>query len=462
MLEKISCTEQEEEIFELIRRHARRLNNVTPRVAGGWVRDKVMGNPSFDMDIALDNISGYEFAIGLQDSITVQKLTNVHVIKNNPEKSKHLETAVIRINGLFVDFVGLRSETYSNTRIPDVKPGTPREDALRRDLTINSLFYNIFTKEIEDYTRRGLRDINGMILMTPLDPKITLFDDPLRLVRVFRFHSKLGFSIDNRIYEALKDTKIREALVEKVSNERIYAEIFKIIHYPRGQYGLLEIIKRDYVDPIFKPPTRKKTSYEEGVTFCETVEKISNIWGRAYKREILNLYTVLCFFSRSTVSSPKGPLFTNASMMKTSLPAPRAFVKTIWKIEQSLVLLDGLNLKELELKELIRTVRRMGSTWYETLIIYSAIEHMKGRNEKHQDALKLIYEILQRGIADCGLAKPIINTGDLVNVLEISRTDLQFYIEESVVYQVFSGITEPDRIIEYLKRFKETLAKKTE
>ena len=68
------------------------------------------------------------------------------VIKANSDKSKHLETAVIKKKGEFVDLVNLRSEEYAqDSRVPIIKIGTPLEDALRRDLTINSMFYNINT-----------------------------------------------------------------------------------------------------------------------------------------------------------------------------------------------------------------------------------------------------------------------------------------------------------------------------
>jgi tRNA nucleotidyltransferase (CCA-adding enzyme) len=76
------------------------------------------------------------------------------VIKANCEKSKHLETATIRVHGIFIDLVNLRSEKYSdNSRVPTIEIGTPEEDAFRRDLTINSMFYNINKGEIEDLTK---------------------------------------------------------------------------------------------------------------------------------------------------------------------------------------------------------------------------------------------------------------------------------------------------------------------
>lgn len=73
--------------------------------------------------------------------------------------------------------------------------GTPLEDALRRDFTINSLFYNINTKQVEDYTERGLSDIANRVIRTPLEPLITFTDDPLRVLRCFRFRARFNFDI---------------------------------------------------------------------------------------------------------------------------------------------------------------------------------------------------------------------------------------------------------------------------
>lgn len=65
--------------------------------------------------------------------------------------------------------------------------GTAEEDAFRRDLMINSLFYNISTNEVEDFTRRGIADLNSGKIVTPLPPKQTLLDDPLRVLHAVRF-----------------------------------------------------------------------------------------------------------------------------------------------------------------------------------------------------------------------------------------------------------------------------------
>ena len=78
-------------------------------------------------------------------------------IKSNPDQSKHLETATLRVMGFELDFVNLRAEEYTDTRIPVMRIGTALEDAMRRDLTINALFYNLNRRTVEDFTGQGIQ-----------------------------------------------------------------------------------------------------------------------------------------------------------------------------------------------------------------------------------------------------------------------------------------------------------------
>ena len=82
---------------------------------------------------------------------------SVGVIKSNPDQSKHLETATLRVMGFELDFVNLRAEEYTDTRIPVMRIVTALEDAMRRDLTINALFYNLNRRTVEDFTGQGIQ-----------------------------------------------------------------------------------------------------------------------------------------------------------------------------------------------------------------------------------------------------------------------------------------------------------------
>lgn len=208
------------------------------RFAGGWVRDKLLGSTSDDIDVCIDNMTGYNFANlakdfvnSKYDSEAAQKiLGRLAKIERNPEMSKHLETTVMRVFGLHLDFVNLRKEVYNeSSRTPTMTFGTAKEDALRRDSTVNSLFYNLTSSNIEDFTGRGFEDLEHKVIKTPLVPFKTFRDDPLRVLRHIRFASRLGFTIAPEDEQAMSDTSIQEALKLKVSRERIGMEIEKML-----------------------------------------------------------------------------------------------------------------------------------------------------------------------------------------------------------------------------------------
>ena len=99
--------------------------------------------------------------------------------------------------------------------------GTAKEDAFRRDLTINALFYNMNEDKIEDFTGKGIDDLIKGIARTPLNAMITYQDDPLRVLRNIRHGiTKLGFKLDDDIVIAAQNKKIHQMLEHKVSRER--------------------------------------------------------------------------------------------------------------------------------------------------------------------------------------------------------------------------------------------------
>jgi tRNA nucleotidyltransferase/poly(A) polymerase len=221
---EINLTSQENKIFNTLKKVAND-NGVTVRVAGGWVRDKLLGRENKDIDISLDKMTGAQFA-ELVNKELHGNADDVSIIKANPDQSKHLETATMNIEDLPIDMVNLRTESYSdNSRIPEVKMGTAEEDASRRDLTINSLFYNLNTGEIEDHTGHGVEDLKEGVIRTPLEAKQTFTDDPLRALRAIRFAARYGFKIAPETLEGMSDKEVHKALKEKISAERVLKEL---------------------------------------------------------------------------------------------------------------------------------------------------------------------------------------------------------------------------------------------
>lgn len=245
------------------------------RVCGGWVRDKLLHKDNDDIDICLDTCSGQQFTTELKawyDSSGLQSLcSSVGIVKASSEKSKHLETAIIRVTVtgedvppntvVCLDFVQLRCETYAeHSRHPEVGVATPEQDAFRRDFTINAMsvyffrqcvdchfsaprrqrsrysfssfrFYNILDETVEDFTGNGIRDLRLGVLRTPINPVQTLRDDPLRALRAIRFmcvsrffllcysfhflcRGRFNFTLDQSLRDALNDVEVKRKLLE--------------------------------------------------------------------------------------------------------------------------------------------------------------------------------------------------------------------------------------------------------
>ncbi|KAF2473948.1 poly A polymerase C-terminal region-like protein [Lindgomyces ingoldianus] len=256
---------------------------VVLRFTGGWVRDKLLGVDSHDIDVAINKMTGYQFGMKLKDYLEIpgnpakyglelpeeensksggkdksrRVAPGLYKIEANPEKSKHLETVTTKIMGLDIDLVNLRKETYTEeSRNPQMEFGTPEEDAMRRDATVNAMFYNLNTSEIEDFTGRGFEDMDGKIIRTPLEPYQTFKDDPLRVLRLIRFASRLNYKIDPEAEKAMGNPDIKDALRAKISRERVGIETEKMLKGPDPQMALALIDRLDLYNTIFIDPTR--------------------------------------------------------------------------------------------------------------------------------------------------------------------------------------------------------------
>jgi poly(A) polymerase len=115
--------------------------------------------------------------------------------------------------------------------------GTPEEDALRRDFTVNALFYNIADFSVIDYVG-GMQDLERGLIRIIGDPLVRFTEDPVRMVRAVRFAALLGFEIEEKTYRAMLELKDQVALA---SPSRMYEEVLKLFLLGEGEktYQLL-------------------------------------------------------------------------------------------------------------------------------------------------------------------------------------------------------------------------------
>jgi poly(A) polymerase len=217
---------QEEKILDLVKRTIKGTeweNKIY--LVGGAVRDQVMGGVVDDLDFVVEgNItSGVDFAEWLC------KKWNVFKPNSNPVIFPKYGTANMHYNDIKLEFVAPRKEKYTEgSRKPVVSDGVLMDDAMRRDLTINSLMRNISTNQIVDLTGKGMYDIKNGIIRTPSDPEIIFKDDPLRMLRAIRFTVKYGFKMSQ---ETMDGITMHANLINSgaVSQERIGTELSKIL-----------------------------------------------------------------------------------------------------------------------------------------------------------------------------------------------------------------------------------------
>lgn len=199
---------------------------------GGSVRDFLMGNTIKDIDIAVDiKNGGIEFAnFCMKNGLLIR----------DPVIFERYGVASFRFKSFpdeDIECVMTRGEKYSdkNSRNPETVFAGIEEDCIRRDLTINALYYNISTGEIIDMVG-GQNDIeNKVIKTTNENPDIVFDDDALRILRCIKFSVRYGWEIESKTYESMKRYVDR---LDIISKERIKDEFNKILLSDNASMGI--------------------------------------------------------------------------------------------------------------------------------------------------------------------------------------------------------------------------------
>ena len=261
-------------IFSIVSEVAESLG-VRAFVIGGYVRDCFLGRPSKDIDIVVEG-SG----IALAEAVGEKVRSNVSVFKN-------FGTAMLRFQGIEVEFVGARKESYRrDSRKPIVEDGTLEDDQLRRDFTINAMAFSLqkddFGALVDPFG--GIRDLAAGIIRTPLDPDTTYSDDPLRMVRAIRFATKLSTSEQTFtiVPESLESIARNRQRMEILSKERIVEELNKMLVTPKPSIGFQLLDQTGLLDYIL--PQLAKLKGVESVdgkghkeNFTHTLEVLDNV-----------------------------------------------------------------------------------------------------------------------------------------------------------------------------------------
>lgn len=221
-------------------------------IAGGYVRDEVMGRDPKDLDVTVEAPQGgirlaeyVSEVLDLSDPRIFKKFGTAQVTLKGSFK-ENMEKLGIPISdeededltGMDIEFVQTRKETYEPySAKPDVSPGTLQEDVDRRDFTVNTLLKDLTTGEIKDLTGKGIEDIKKGRVVTPINPEKTFSDDPSRIIRGIRFAVKYGWDLPLFIIKAMK--KAVPLLKQKrIKPSSLQQELVKILQSNNPDKGI--------------------------------------------------------------------------------------------------------------------------------------------------------------------------------------------------------------------------------
>ncbi len=247
----IKCSQLEEDIFGKIATAASILK-IDCYVIGGFVRDKILGRNTKDIDIVC---VGDGIALAHKSAEQFDRIPQVNFFKNFGTAQIKLDLSSLPGSGseaeLEIEFVGARKESYNyDSRKPAVQAGSLKDDQNRRDFTINALAVSLNKSDYGSLVDpfNGIGDLEKKIIRTPLAPSETFSDDPLRMMRAIRFATQLEFHIEKSTLDAIKQNAER---IKIVSGERIADELNKILLSKHPSVGFDLLYKTGILKIIF-------------------------------------------------------------------------------------------------------------------------------------------------------------------------------------------------------------------
>jgi len=251
-------------------------------LAGGCVRDHLLGIPAKDFDVATDakpkevqKIFPGSLDIGEQFGIIMVPL------KDSNDNNFQIEIATFRTDGEYKD--GRRPE--------EVKFTGPDEDALRRDFTVNAMFFDPLENKLYDFVE-GQKDLKLKILKAVGDPMKRFEEDKLRMLRAIRFSAQLDFEIEEQTFKAIQK-KRKDIMV--VSKERIHQEITKMMSSKYLMRGL-KYFKESHLNEVlfetFKHFKDLDLRFEKSVHLLKNHKELDNvtIWTLFFHPYFENLF----------------------------------------------------------------------------------------------------------------------------------------------------------------------------
>lgn len=202
-------------------------------LAGGCVRDMLLGRPASDYDVATD----------------ARPQDVIKMFKRTLKVGAKFGVVIVLTQGQPVEVATFRTETgYADGRHPGaVKFTSAAEDASRRDFTINGMFYDPLEHKVIDHVG-GQADLRRKIVRTIGRPEERFGEDFLRMLRAVRFSTQLGFAIERGTFAAIRRNATN---ITKISGERIAVELEGILAGPNRSAGAALLVESGLAEAIF-------------------------------------------------------------------------------------------------------------------------------------------------------------------------------------------------------------------
>ena len=222
-------------------------------LVGGCVRDSLVGIKAKDFDVSTDATPEEVRKLFRSSRIIGKRFRLVHVFNRN----ELIEVSTFRSNASKQSNISEVVKDSEGKILRDNVWGTLEEDCVRRDFSINALYFDPIENDLRDF-HNGLNHIQKKILVSIGDPLVRFEEDPVRSLRAIRFSSKLNFKISNDVKEAIYE---KGYLLGNISNARMFDEFCKIFLTKNAlnnfnkleSFGILKYLvnSNDYTEDTF-------------------------------------------------------------------------------------------------------------------------------------------------------------------------------------------------------------------
>ncbi|MFT5206701.1 MAG: poly(A) polymerase [Candidatus Omnitrophota bacterium] len=255
-----------------------RSHNYEAYFVGGCVRDMLLKKRAKDYDIATNAYP--------QD---IQK-----IFKKTIGVGKAFGVMVVLIKGISFEVATFRKDfNYDDGRHPDrIEFSNAKSDCLRRDFTVNGLFYDPVKRQVIDWVS-GITDLESRIIRTIGSPKRRFKEDKLRLLRAVRFAAVLDFKIEPQTFKVVQSMHKQ---VMDVSQERIREELFKLFTSSNPSYGLVLLDQSKVLRAVLpEVESLKKMKYNSAdIAFKNYFEEVEAMIGKL--KSVNGVLAFACLF----------------------------------------------------------------------------------------------------------------------------------------------------------------------